>query len=195
MRTALAMLAFAAAAVAPPAQAAPGVHVVFPQIAGFGGTVTCDTSGYPAATSYPCSLDLVTQYCATQVGSGGWVPCTIEVRGPLLAQPAFTPDGDCYVVPTGNFSVTYEDVTGYHVTQRATASALTQPNAAVVTGTRVVSTPYLLDVWSLNEPGTGSMLLGYQFPDIEPDCRTRAGGDPVGSGAPMTTDGEWVFVG
>jgi hypothetical protein len=187
MRTVLAALALASFGIATPAQAAPQLHVVSPQIAAWGGRVTCDTSGYPAA-SYPCTFDLVSNYCSELLRGG---TCRLEVAGPLVAMPASSHEAKCWIVPTGNVTVTFDSGT-FHASTIATPSSFSP--VSVVNGSGVVArTPYLLDVWGVSG-SVGEMLIGYSFPDIEWDCRTRAGGDPVGTGDPLTAIVTWAFV-
>lgn len=175
-----------AVAVPVPATALGDVRVVLisPMLP-HGPSVTCDTSAYPAA-SYPCSFALdVTQGCA-DVSAQGDNSCSLRVRGPLTAIPAFDSRGRCTFddFVSGPFTVTY--------TGSGPAWEVSQGIEAVVQAAEVQygaygpDTPFtlLLTVHTLAGGVAGQIVAGFRFDDLMWDCRTRAGGDP----SSMTAD-------
>lgn len=201
MRLVLAAVAVASLAAVPAAHAAPQrVHWVQLQLAAEAGTVTCDTSGYPAA-AYPCTFDFSDQYCLEWtfddhtglpglpvLGSGD---CSLRIRGPLSAVPTPVSAGHCTLQSAGQFHVTF-DAGAFHTDLPATALGV-QPVGVSAANTGL-ETSYLFDILGAGEGGVGDNVIGFQFPDIEPDCRTRAGGDPVTHTTTVGVRGTWIFV-
>jgi len=189
MRRFLAVLAAVAFTAAAPASADPAARVVVLNGRAGDVSVACDTSAYPAAT-YPCDFALVvTAGCVDiAVGSG---PCRLTVRGSLLAYPGYSPY-DCVLRPDGPWRLTFETagdpafvvdepVGSYGIVPRVVASA----------GAQGVETPFVADITPVSVllsryTVAGAIVAPFEFSDLEPDCRTRAGGSPQNDVAPGT---------
>jgi hypothetical protein len=192
MRTMLVALSLAAAA-AVPASAAPRPHaVLLGTNQGGTVTVTCDTSSYPASR-YPCGFAVTmsgpacVEYALPDPDVTGL--CSFRLTGGLHAVPA--PDsagGTCVFEIAPEVPIALDFQSGidpaYHVARAPlNVSFHTVVQSAEVSyGINGRRTPYVV---SFAVPDStlmfGELTAGFSYTDIEPDCRTRAGGDPVTS--------------